>query len=121
MMMRFTRLLIAATCLAPAALVAQSPVVNVANNRAAPPPALDSAISRLQSFLTTYPNSPLRPNALFQLGELLVRQADEAFAASQRSGSATAGDTAVRAPVPTPAPARAGTPPRAATTANTGT
>ena len=62
--MRFTKLLIATVCLSPMGLAAQSPAMNVANvNRAAPPPALDSAITRLQNFLTAYPDSPLRPSA----------------------------------------------------------
>src|SRR2546421_12812603 len=87
-MTRIIRLFIAAAFLLPAALTAQTAVVNVASvNRApaAPPTTLDSAISRLQDFLNRYPASPLRPNALLQLGELLVRQADTVFAQSQRS------------------------------------
>jgi tetratricopeptide (TPR) repeat protein len=51
----------------------------------------DSAIARLEEFLGDYPNSPLRPSALLQLGELLVREADEAFANAQRA--AGGGDT----------------------------
>jgi TolA-binding protein len=92
-MTRIIRLFIAATLLTPAALSAQTPVVNVANMEratAAPPAALDSAIARLQAFLARYPSSPLRPNALLQLGELLVRQADTVFAATQRSTTAAA-------------------------------
>jgi TolA-binding protein len=95
-MNRIIRLLIAATLLAPAALRAQTPAMNVANADragAAPPAALDSAIIRLQDFLTRYPTSPLRPNALLQLGELLVRQADTVFAAAQRTGAAAIRDT----------------------------
>ncbi|HET7457137.1 MAG TPA: tetratricopeptide repeat protein [Gemmatimonadaceae bacterium] len=57
----------------------------------------DSAITRLEAFLQRYPDSALRPNALFQLGELLVRRADERFAEQQRAGSqaapTAAGDT----------------------------
>ena len=58
----------------------------------------DSAIDQLEDFLERYPNSPLRPNALFQLGELLVRRADEEFAQAQRAagGSAATGDTIAR-------------------------
>ena len=96
-MTRILRLFIAATFLLPAALSAQTPVVNVASvNRAtaAPPTALDSAINRLQDFLNRYPTSPLRPNALLQLGELLVRQADTVFAESQRASAAARTDSA---------------------------
>src|SRR5829696_8159377 len=62
---------------------------------------VDSAIDQLEDFLERYPNSPLRPNALFQLGELLVRRADEEFAQAQRaaggtSSAAASGDTAAR-------------------------
>ncbi len=59
--------------------------------------AVDTAITRLQDFLTRYPNSTLRPSALFELGELLVRQADEAFAAQQRASAPAAGDSTARA------------------------
>ena len=101
-MTRIIRLFIAAAFLLPAALTAQTAVVNVASvNRApaAPPTTLDSAISRLQDFLNRYPASPLRPNALLQLGELLVRQADTVFAQSQRSaGVAVARVDTARAP-----------------------
>jgi TolA-binding protein len=48
--------------------------------------ARDDAIDKLSSFLSRYPASTLRPGALFQLGELLVRRADENFAAAQRAG-----------------------------------
>jgi len=57
-------------------------------------PLGDTAITRLERFLTQYPQSALRPRALYQLGELLVRRADERFAESQRSGAAS--DTASR-------------------------
>jgi len=53
---------------------------------AADNPVRDSAIVELQGFLTRYPNSPLRANALFELGELLVMRADEQFAQAQRAG-----------------------------------
>jgi TolA-binding protein len=56
-------------------------------------PVGDTAIARLERFLAQYPQSSLRPRALFQLGELLVRRADDRFAESQRTGG-VAGDTA---------------------------
>ena len=56
-------------------------------------PVGDTAIARLERFLTQYPQSSLRPRALFQLGELLVRRADERFAEGQRAGG-VASDTA---------------------------
>ena len=63
------------------------------------PNAADSAITRLEAFLQRYPDSALRPNALFQLGELLVRRADEQFAEQQRAGTQTTAptDTSARA------------------------
>src|SRR5688572_5384979 len=57
----------------------------------------DEAIAKLEAFLAKYPASELRPNALFQLGELHVRKADEEFAESQRAAGR---DTAGRADVP---------------------
>ena len=48
--------------------------------------ARDDAIEKLSTFLSRYPASTLRPGALCQLGELLVRRADENFAAAQRAG-----------------------------------
>ena len=48
--------------------------------------ARDDAIEKLSAFLGKYPVSTLRPGALFQLGELLVRRADENFATAQRAG-----------------------------------
>src|SRR5688572_22366387 len=50
-------------------------------------PAGDTAITRLERFLTQYPQSALRPRAMFQLGELLVRRADDRFAQAQRAGA----------------------------------
>jgi TolA-binding protein len=47
------------------------------------------AIEKLSAFIVRYPESPLRANALYQLGELLVRRADDAFATAQRAGSGT--------------------------------
>ena len=52
-------------------------------------PVGDTAITRLERFVQQYPKSALRPRALQQLGELLVRRADERFAASQRAGNDT--------------------------------
>jgi TolA-binding protein len=113
-MTRIIRFVIAATFALPAALQAQVPAMAVANtSRAttAPPAALDSAILRLQDFLNRYPSSPLRPNALLQLGELLVRQADTVFAESQRSAGVTASaDSAARATAPAARPTTPATP-----------
>src|ERR671926_433227 len=102
-MTRISSAILAATVAFAAALGAQTPVVTVANSTkaAAPPAALDSAITRLQDFLNRYPTSPLRPNALLQLGELLVRQADTAFAESQRATAAARPDSG-RAPTAAP-------------------
>src|SRR5687768_4803374 len=57
-------------------------------------PAGDTAIMRLERFVTQYPQSELRPRAIFQLAELLVRRADDRFAQSQRAG--VSGDSASR-------------------------
>src|SRR5689334_12077354 len=109
-MTRIIRLFLAATLALPAALQAQTPAVAVANTTratAAPPVTLDSAILRLQDFLTRYPSSPLRPNALLQLGELLVRQADTVFAQSQRAtgvATSTSTDSAARPAAPSARP-----------------
>jgi TolA-binding protein len=115
-MTRIIKLLIAATCFAPAVLSAQTPAMNVANAdraTAAPPATLDSAINRLQDFLARYPTSPLRPNALLQLGELLVRQADTTFAEAQRASGVAARPDSAR---PTTPAARPGAAPAAAAT-----
>jgi TolA-binding protein len=66
-------------------LAAQGGTTRVAENATAAPPVLDTAITQLQNFLDRYPTSTLRPNALLQLGELLVQRADEEFAVSQRA------------------------------------
>src|SRR5688500_4091684 len=63
-------------------------------------PARDSAIRRLEAFLAKYPNSPLRPEAVLQLGELQVQSADERFAESQRAVAQTAVDTTGRSDAP---------------------
>src|SRR5207253_11011673 len=121
-MTRIIRLFIAAAFLSPAALAAQTAVVNVASvNRgpAAPPTTLDSAINRLQDFLNRYPSSPLRPNALLQLGELLVRQADTVFAQGQRTSGVATGADSTRAATPTAPAARPSTAPAATATTTT--
>ena len=120
-MTRIIRLLIAATVALPVALSAQTPaltVVNSARATAAPPAPLDSAINRLQDFLNRYPSSPLRPNALLQLGELLVRQADTVFAESQRTAGVATRPDSTRAATPTAPAARPST--TAATNATAG-
>jgi TolA-binding protein len=78
---------------------AQTPDARVAMaSRTAPEPARDTAIAKLRTFVSRYPESPLRPQALFQLGELLVRRADAEFDAAQRAaGTDTiAGDAPIR-------------------------
>jgi TolA-binding protein len=59
--------------------------------RARPITIADSAIVQLESLLQRYPDSPLRPGALYELGELLTRRADERFAASQRADTTSSG------------------------------
>jgi TolA-binding protein len=95
MMMRFLRLAVIAASVVPALLAAQATPVRMASEGRIAPSATvaDSAIARLEDFLQRYPNSPLRPQALLQLGELLVRRADEEFAVTQRT---VAGDSSVR-------------------------
>jgi TolA-binding protein len=80
-------------------LFAQTTSVSLASTAPSAIPARDSAIRRLQSFLAKYPNSELRPEALLQLGELLVLQSDERFAQSQRASGA-AGDSTARSDAP---------------------
>src|SRR5688500_2257102 len=106
-MQRF-RLIALAALSVPALLAAQgspsAPVVAVSSaNRSAPvlgADALrDTAVAQLEQFLSKYPDSPLRPRALLQLGELLVIEADERFAESQRASagdSVSGSDTPVR-------------------------
>src|SRR5690349_24029222 len=78
-------------------LAAQSTTTRVAANVTAAPPLLDTAITQLETFLDRYPTSTLRPNALLQLGELLVQRADEEFAASQRaSGMDSTGRASIK-------------------------
>ena len=88
MTIRIWTLAAAAACLAPAVAGAQTAgTARLASTAsiATAPPVLDTAIAQLQSFLQRYPTSTLRPAALYQLGELLVRRADERFAAAQRA------------------------------------
>src|SRR5664279_4216060 len=90
-----TRFLLVAAAAAAAAVSARTAAPARAQlasaNPAAPPAPLDAAIEKLTTFTTRYPASPLRPDALYQLGELLIRRADENFAASQRASSGGAG------------------------------
>jgi len=58
--------------------------------RSTDPPPVDTVIGMFERLVQRYPTSPARPGALYELGELLVRRADERFAASQRSAG---GDT----------------------------
>jgi TolA-binding protein len=69
---------------------AQDPAQRVAMATPGLEPARDTAISKLTAFVAKYPNSALRADALYELGELLVREADARFDAAQR---AAAGDT----------------------------
>ncbi|MDB4905543.1 MAG: Tetratricopeptide 2 repeat protein [Gemmatimonadetes bacterium] len=107
--MRILRIVSLALVAVPATLAAQATpaaTVRLASlSSGAAVPVVDSAIDQLEGFLQRHPASPLRANALFQLGELLVRRADEQFAAAQRT---TTGDSSSRAARPdyTPAIAR---------------
>ena len=88
MPMRVRSLLVATICLTALPLSGQgTPTVQLASRPTSSmaATAADSAIEQLELLLTRYPNSPLRANALFQIGELLVRRADDQFAAAQRS------------------------------------
>lgn len=82
--------LLATLLLAPAAARAQSALASTTGVASA---ARDDdstraiAIDKLTTFIARYPASPLRASALYELGELLVRRADDAFAAAQRSGA----------------------------------
>ena len=94
---------LAAVCASTA--VAQTSPKLVAGNTAPADAIRDAAIEKLTGFLTRHPDSPLRPDALFQLGELLVRRADDQFAAAQRTANESAKDAPER-PDYTPAIAR---------------
>ena len=50
-------------------------------------PSSDSAVAQLERVIQRYPSSPARAGALYELGELLVRRADERYAATQRVGT----------------------------------
>src|SRR5687768_14172830 len=89
--------LLALVASAPSVTPAQGNARLVATASSAADTVRDEAIAKLETFLNRYPASDLRPNALFQLSELLVRKADEEFAESQRT---VAGDTAGRADAP---------------------
>ena len=96
--MRALRILSAAIIAAPIVMSAQAtPARWVTAVRAADDAALDSAITKLEGFLSEYPASNVRPNALLQLGELLVRRADEQFSQSQRITPAAGTDSTVTA------------------------
>ncbi|MDB4909389.1 MAG: hypothetical protein JWO39_212 [Gemmatimonadetes bacterium] len=87
--LRYLTPLLALTFGVTGAIAAQAPPATqlVASARpAGSDDARDDAIEKLSSFLSRYPTSTLRAGALFQLGELLVRRADENFAAAQRAG-----------------------------------
>lgn len=86
-------LLVALTCASLASpLAAQQATARLVATSSRADTTREEAIEKLQSFLAKYPNSELRPNALFQLGELQVRRADEVFADAQRAaGTDTAG------------------------------
>lgn len=85
----------------PAVAAAQSGGTQLASvtrvDVAAPNPVRDTAIAQFETFLSRHPDSPLRAQALFQLGELLVQRAEEQFAETQRT---TAGDTTARGEAP---------------------
>src|SRR5687767_9774811 len=105
MMLQSLRYLTGIAALAAAPLLAQTPPasatpVQLASASLSVTPARDSAIRRLESFLAKYPNSPLRPEALLQLGELQVQEADERFAESQRAVARAAVDTTGRSDAP---------------------
>ncbi len=62
-----------------------------------PAPNADSAVAQLERVIQRYPNSPARAGALYELGELLVRRADERYAATQRVGTGSDTTRAARA------------------------
>ncbi len=62
-----------------------------------PAPNADSAVAQLERAIQRYPNSPARAGALYELGELLVRRADERYAATQRVGNGSDSARAARA------------------------
>ncbi len=105
MMLQSLRYLTGIAAVVAAPVLAQTPPasatpVQLASASPSATPARDSAIRRLESFLTKYPNSPLRPEALLQLGELQVQEADERFAETQRAVARAAVDTTGRSDAP---------------------
>ena len=89
-MRRLSIALLAAVVAAASTAVAQTSAQLTASRSAAGAP-IDAAIDKLSSFVQNYPQSPLRPEALYQLGELLIRRADDQFAASQRAANGGSG------------------------------
>ena len=86
----FALVALALICLRPGAARAQATgTTRLASAMADDDTVRVTAISKLESFVQRYPDSQRRANALFELGELLVRQADDAFAAAQRGGGAS--------------------------------
>jgi TolA-binding protein len=93
MRLRRIALLVALVASMPAVSYAQDSLYRaVASTGGSDDPVRRSAIDKLSAFITRYPESPLRANALYQLGELLVRRADDAFAAAQRAGGSNVPD-----------------------------
>ncbi|MEP6690484.1 MAG: tetratricopeptide repeat protein [Gemmatimonadaceae bacterium] len=97
--MDIRKLILAMSLAAPISVAAQGTpatparvVASSATPASADDPPLEAAIAQLTSFLAKYPSSPLRPNALVEVGELLVRKADADFAATQRAGGAARPD-----------------------------
>ena len=101
-MLRALRLALFAASAA-SVLAAQAPAASQSSAPRATPPTLDGAIDKLSAFVQNYPDSPLRPEALFQLGELLIRRADDQFAVSQRAASASGGAATLDRPDYAPA------------------
>ena len=98
-------LAIGAISVSPLVAPAQAVVTRLTSAGAvADDPIRDRAITELDAFLQKYPDSKLRPNALFEIGELLVRRADERFNEAQRSattgGAGTSADSTARADSP---------------------
>jgi tetratricopeptide (TPR) repeat protein len=101
--------LVALSCVATATATAQQTAAvtrPVVQRTGVPTTVADSAIDQLERLLQRYPDSPLRAGALFQLGELLVRRADERFAAAERGDSAAGVNTGPTHPDYAPAIAR---------------
>ena len=95
-----TALVVAAPLLAQTTPAQTTPVQLTSGSAPSATPARDSAIRRLESFLSKYPNSTLRPEALLQLGELLVQEADERYAETQRAVARATVDTTGRSDAP---------------------